>query len=227
MSIAVTNLWVFNFQLAVQAENWRAAKCILINQQAYNRWLDWRQYATAGHAAAIELTIIGVIVAPEPLRTAKGGKQSKAVMDDADWEAIYMPMFVANGLPLRASITDPDFWVFLSNNPETLATHCRGCSGTGWVSCNGCGDLALDDPCVQCGLLGAIHCSFCGNTGLAVWWWWRDAYVIERIKQAYWDAMVAGVYTAPPMPGQVYWFDHQGPVRSVAVVAAADQSGSD
>lgn len=66
-----TPLWAIGFQLAASAEDYRAARCILDNQLAGYPALDWRRYVTAEQADAIETTIIGVIVAPEPLQTAK------------------------------------------------------------------------------------------------------------------------------------------------------------
>lgn len=75
MSVSAANLWVFNFQLAAQSENWRAAKCILDNQLAGNPSLDWRRYVTAEQAIAIESTIISVSIAPESLQTARNYKK--------------------------------------------------------------------------------------------------------------------------------------------------------
>jgi len=66
MSIAVTAMWAINFQMAVNAGDYRAAKCILINQLAGYPSLDWQRYVTAEQAASIEKAIIDVIVAPEP-----------------------------------------------------------------------------------------------------------------------------------------------------------------
>lgn len=75
MSIAATNLWVFNFQLAAQSKNWRSARCILDNQLAGNPKLDWRRYVTTKQAVAIEKTIIDAPIAPEPLQTARDYKK--------------------------------------------------------------------------------------------------------------------------------------------------------
>lgn len=75
MSIASTSMWVINFQLAVNAGDYRAARCILDNQLAGYPSLDWRRYVTAEQAAAIESTIIGVIVAPEPFQSVKPRKK--------------------------------------------------------------------------------------------------------------------------------------------------------
>lgn len=71
MSIPVTAMWAINFQMAVQAGDYRAARCILDNQLAGYPSLDWRRYVTPEQAAAIEKTIIGVIVAPEPFQSVK------------------------------------------------------------------------------------------------------------------------------------------------------------
>jgi hypothetical protein len=84
MSIAVTNLWVFNFQTAVQNGDYRAARCILDNQLVGRPKLNWRCYVTAEQAAAIEKTIIDVIVAPEPSYSVptKAKAKRKAKGDD-------------------------------------------------------------------------------------------------------------------------------------------------
>lgn len=75
MSIAVTNLWIFNFQMAVQSENWHAARCILDNQLAGRPALDWRRYVTPEQAEVVEATVVAVSIAPEPLQTARNYKK--------------------------------------------------------------------------------------------------------------------------------------------------------
>lgn len=70
-----TKPWVFSFQLAVQREDYRSARCILDNQRVINPRLNWQRYVTAEQAAAIEKTIIDVIVAPEPLQTVSNYKK--------------------------------------------------------------------------------------------------------------------------------------------------------
>ena len=82
-----TPLWAIGFQLAASAEDWRAARCIVDNQLAGYPALDWRRYVTPEQADAIEKTIIGMIVAPEPLQTVNGSKKAKVVMAGADREA--------------------------------------------------------------------------------------------------------------------------------------------
>lgn len=82
MSIAVTNLWVFNFQMAVQDGNYRAARCILDNQLAGRPALDWQRYVTAEQAAAIESTVITVSIAPEPFQSVAAKPKRKQQGDD-------------------------------------------------------------------------------------------------------------------------------------------------
>jgi hypothetical protein len=75
MSIPVTSLWAINFQMAVSAGDYRAARCIPINQLAGYPSLDWRRYVTAEQATAIESTIIDVSIAPEPFQSVKPRKK--------------------------------------------------------------------------------------------------------------------------------------------------------
>lgn len=75
MTVAATNLWVFNFQLAVQRGDYRAAKCILINQQAVNPSLNWRRYITPKQADVVEATIIAAPIAPEPVQSVSSYKK--------------------------------------------------------------------------------------------------------------------------------------------------------
>jgi len=70
-----TALWAINFQLAAQAADYRAARCILDNQLAGYPSLDWRRYVTPEQADAIESTIIGVSIAPEPFQSVKPRKK--------------------------------------------------------------------------------------------------------------------------------------------------------
>jgi len=75
MSVAATSMWVINFQLAVNAGDYRAARCILDNQLAGYPSLDWRRYVTVDQATAIESTIIDVSIAPEPLQAVSSYKK--------------------------------------------------------------------------------------------------------------------------------------------------------
>ena len=84
MKAAATNLWVFNFQTAVQNGDYRAARCIINNQLAGRPALNWRRYVTPEQADAVEATIIDVIVAPEPSYSVppKAKAKRKAKGDD-------------------------------------------------------------------------------------------------------------------------------------------------
>lgn len=77
-----TNPWVFNFQLAVQRGDYRSARCILDNQLVINPRLNWQSYVTAEQADAIEKTIIGVSIAPEPFQSVAAKPKRKRQGDD-------------------------------------------------------------------------------------------------------------------------------------------------
>jgi len=82
MSVAATSMWVINFQLAVNAGDYRAAKCILDNQLAGYPSLDWRRYVTPEQATAIESTEIAVSIAPEPFQSVAAKPKRKKKGDD-------------------------------------------------------------------------------------------------------------------------------------------------
>ena len=131
-------------------------------------------------------------------------------------------------------IQDDRFELFIIEHPEERNNRCDVCEGIGWLLCEECEgggrELGKDwkptgKGCEVCNGYGALHCGQCDNTGLAIWFWWANSEAIDLIKWAYWHSALAGVNNSPPVPGQVYW-QQKSPVQSVAVVAAADQTGS-
>lgn len=78
MSIAITPLWVHNFQLAVAAGDYRAARCILDNQRVGLPTLNWQRYVTAEQAATIEATHVPIVIQSIPSLPKPTPKRRKA-----------------------------------------------------------------------------------------------------------------------------------------------------
>lgn len=79
--IVPTPLWVHNLNMALANDDYRSAKCILLNQLAGYPSLNWRRYVSEAQAARLDATVVPVVIESQSknyLQPAKPKNKRKA-----------------------------------------------------------------------------------------------------------------------------------------------------